>query len=82
VSVDDFPILSYNNHLAIGKAKRCGCYFCLLTFPSTAVVEFTDDRRTALCPNCGIDTLLPDVTDTELLAQGLERWFTGQSDSQ
>lgn len=62
--------------MALEKAHVAGCYFCLSVFAPRTVVEFVDDRDTAVCPHCGIDSVLPGVDDRYLLAQGHVHWFT------
>jgi len=67
---------SRRNRAKVQAAKECGCYFCLRSFPSTDVVDWADlDEMTALCPHCGIDSVLPSVTDKEALIAANERWF-------
>lgn len=77
IDVENYPKLSNHNMSEIKEDTECGCYFCLRTCKGSDIYEFTDNHSTALCPNCGIDALLPNVTDEDLLAEGLERWFTG-----
>lgn len=68
--------MSMRNREGVVAAKECGCYFCLRPFPATDVVAWTDqDEMTALCPICGIDSVLPGVTDVDVLAAAHERWF-------
>jgi hypothetical protein len=45
------------------RAAICGCYYCLATFPSGDIHEWRDDSQTAVCPRCGIDSVLPDEID-------------------
>lgn len=57
----------------------CGCFSCLETFDSSDVVETCDNGQTALCPNCGIDSVLSEtrtlkITDS-LLSQMYNRYF-------
>jgi hypothetical protein len=45
-------------------ADVCGCYYCLSTFAPSTIEEWTDfDHngvgRTALCPQCGVDAVIP-----------------------
>lgn len=45
----------------------CGCFSCLHIFPSEDVIDWIDDGETPLCPTCGMDSVMPGVTDvTEL----------------
>ncbi len=46
----------------IKSSERCGCFYCLEIFEPCAVKEWTDTdhpgSETALCPNCGIDSVI------------------------
>ncbi len=49
----------------IEASNICGCFYCLAIFPSSSIEEWTDDDAsgigtTALCPKCGIDSVLGD----------------------
>lgn len=59
----------------IKKSSKCGCFFCLSVQDSSDVVEFVDNGDTGLCPRCGIDSLLPNVTDMKVLKDRCERSF-------
>lgn len=67
-----FELSRYNRTLIAGK--RCGCYYCLETFDSTDVVEYTNNDKTAICPKCGIDAVIPS-TDVVLLSKAHDFWF-------
>lgn len=76
VFVEQACSMSRHNKQAVRDENECGCYFCIRSFPSSAVVEFADrNADTALCPNCGIDSVLPGVTDKAILSTAHERWF-------
>ena len=76
VLVEQACSMSRHNKQAVRDENECGCYFCIRSFPSSAVVEFADrNADTALCPNCGIDSVLPGVTDKAILSTAHERWF-------
>jgi hypothetical protein len=53
---------SANHRLAIEASAICGCFYCLETFSPRAITEWTDDvagmGTTALCPHCGIDSVI------------------------
>jgi hypothetical protein len=62
----------------------CGCFYCQTKFPPRNIKEWVDPRRsptgaTALCPNCGIDSVIGDAAGFPLTADFLadmhERWF-------
>lgn len=76
--IENYPTLSRNNLLE----KNCsefGCYFCQSIIKREDIEDTCDNGETAICPKCSVDSLLPGITDTELLAKGLERWFTRES---
>jgi hypothetical protein len=54
---------SFQNRDQVTAARVCGCFYCLATFPGAAVQAWVDDGKTALCPRCGVDSVLPDVVD-------------------
>ena len=53
---------------AVRASNQVGCFYCLAIFPSTDVSEWVEEDPkcprgpglTALCPKCGIDSILPD----------------------
>lgn len=76
MSLSRLQELSFDNREALGKSALFGCFFCISTDASPRIKKWTDNGVTALCPRCGIDAVLPGVTDTKLLAAMCERWFT------
>lgn len=65
--------LSFNNKLKIQLCEpnnKGSCFHCCEIFPLSEITEFTSQRRdekgTAICPKCGIDSVIPmeiDVID-------------------
>ena len=57
----------------------CGCFYCLAIFPLDEVAEWTDDENTALCPKCGIDSVIGSASEypitTEFLQRMNQHWF-------
>ena len=74
----------YNRYL-VEISKECACYYCLRTFPPEKIDKWVDTReidgkgQTAICPFCGIDSVLPDAAcfsiSPEFLAAMHEYWF-------
>jgi hypothetical protein len=77
--LEDAHKLSSLHRGAIQASKVCGCFYCLSTFNPEFIKEWTDSNRTALCPKCGIDSVLPEsdmyILDFEFLHQMYEVWF-------
>jgi hypothetical protein len=54
---------------------ECGCFYCCRTFPPTEVTRWVGaDEKTALCPHCHIDAVVPQ-TDPAFLRRMREFWF-------
>ncbi len=72
--------LSLANEEAVRRSELCGCFNCNETFAAGEITRWYEDRdgRTALCPRCGIDSVLPGSL-IELSADFLEEmqkyWF-------
>ena len=63
---------------AVLAADLCGCFYCLFTFPPSSIVEwvdFDDDGvgQTALCPRCGIDSVVPSKPSRPVTLDLLQR---------
>lgn len=58
------------NKTVIEKSQLAGCYYCCCTFQASEVYEYVDENDdTALCPKCGIDTVLGDATGLPITNQ-------------
>lgn len=55
----------------------CGCYYCLKHFPWEQIEIFIDGGDTAVCPHCGVDSVIHShkPIDGEYLKGQQERWF-------
>lgn len=53
----------------------CGCFCCLQTYAADEVIDWVDDGETPLCPFCGVDAVLPGVTDLATLWRLRDRRF-------
>ncbi len=42
----------------VEASGRCGCFFCFRTFPPSLIKTWTDSDQTALCPSCGVDSVI------------------------
>ena len=72
---------SFANYEAIKQSKQCGCFYCKKIFGPSEVVEFVTENNgemTAICPYCGIDSVIQDVDieiTTEILDEMNTYWF-------
>ena len=73
----------------LARSERAGCFYCCATYPPSEIEDWingpqletgdTADGVTALCPRCGIDSVLPSAApiqlDEQLLAEMHHYWF-------
>jgi len=69
-----------NNKPMLIKDKKCGCFYCLSIFNPSEILEWIPDTAgTALCPKCGIDSVIGKSSGypitKEFLAEMNEYWF-------
>jgi len=74
-----------HRHL-VERANICGCFHCTAVFPAAEIDIWCDDPdggltgTTAICPRCGIDSVLPDnipgvELSPSLLSEMRHYWF-------
>lgn len=82
---------SANHREEVLASGRCGCFYCLQVFPSSKITDWVDwppetpDElqlrlgTTALCPYCGIDSVIAETAGYPLehsfLADMRQYWF-------
>ncbi len=69
-----------NNKPMLLHDRKCGCFFCLSIFAPSEIHEWVHDaKETALCPYCGIDSVIGEssgypITE-EFLSKMKDYWF-------
>jgi len=70
---------SSHNREDIRKSDECGCFCCCKQFDPDEIKEWIDNGSTALCPFCGVDSVLGNVTgikiSQDLLIDMYKKWF-------
>lgn len=71
---------SANHRSELAASQHCGCFYCCSVFLPTEIEDWCDEGRTALCPHCGIDSVIGDasnfqVTKPEFLKEMNRYWF-------
>lgn len=71
---------SINNKSDLEKDRKCGCFFCLRIFDPQEITEWIEDvSGTAICPYCGIDSVIGSYTGYPITPAFLEKmhryWF-------
>lgn len=75
---------SYKNRATVEVSSICGCFHCLSTFDPKEVTQWIDGPigagMTALCPRCGIDSVLGSASAPTINARFLtlmrDYWFS------
>lgn len=69
---------SYNKEL-VGLADKCYCFYCKESMASGEIVDYADEGQTAICPKCGIDSIIPDSIpeplDEDIISEMNAYWF-------
>ena len=74
---------SIRNREEVLASERCGCFYCCSRFAPAEIQEWVDERKggeqTALCPKCGIDSVIGSASGYPTSRVFLERmkayWF-------
>ncbi|MCL2737278.1 MAG: cytoplasmic protein [Alphaproteobacteria bacterium] len=68
-----------NNKEALAKDKICGCFYCCEIFNPDEINEWIPNETTAMCPYCGIDSVISESSGypitKEFLVQMKKHWF-------
>ena len=74
---------SNNNRDAIEANAVCGCFYCCRLFSNkdAPIEEWIDGGETALCPFCGIDSVLSVASVPHIISSGFlksmhDYWFS------
>ncbi|MBE6253923.1 MAG: hypothetical protein E7105_00160 [Prevotella sp.] len=79
---------SFRNEVMIANSEVCGCFYCNSIFKPEEVTLWCDDdgkgARTALCPRCGIDSVLGNACGVKIVPNLLDlmhcQFFGGDLD--
>ena len=71
---------SANHQSQLLKDKKCGCFYCLHIFSPSEIIEWIKDiDGTAICPYCGIDSVMGESSGHPITHSFLEEmnkyWF-------
>lgn len=74
-----------NHRAEIERSTLCGCYYCCSAFVPSDIHEWVTDAggdEFAMCPRCGIDAVIGDVSgypiSKDFLLQMNLYWFDGE----
>ena len=69
-----------NHKNELTKDKICGCFYCLEIFsPNEIEMWINEGDGTAICPYCGIDSIIGESSNCEITKEFLDEmnkyWF-------
>lgn len=73
------------NRVELEASARCGCFFCFRTFPTVSITAWIDSSQTALCPKCGVDSVIGSASEHRLddaFLRRMHQQFFGQRSKQ
>lgn len=56
---------SFKGRLELEAAEKCGCYYCQAIYEPSSINEWVDKQKTALCPKCGVDAVIPYIPEID-----------------
>jgi hypothetical protein len=70
---------SVRNRVEVLRSATCGCIHCLVTFDTSEIKNWIDTGQTAVCPHCGMDSVIGSESGLDLTGDFLnsmrDRWF-------
>lgn len=85
--LEEISGMAFKNRQLLEASEFCGCYYCCKIFKADSITEWVEEKRsggggfTALCPHCGIDSVIPQNTqalselNTKLLKSLQQKFF-------
>lgn len=68
---------SINNKIELETAEKCICIYCNAEFTYNKIKDWIDNNTTALCPCCGLDTVIDKslIKDKKQLENLYKKYF-------
>ena len=65
---------SSNHKSELLNDKKCGCFYCLEIFNPNEITEWIkDESGTAICPYCGIDSIIGESSGYPITLEFLKK---------
>lgn len=65
----------YRNREMLEKDKKCGCFYCCKVYDPKEIDEWCDDDDTAICPHCGIDSVISESSGYPMTEKFLKEMY-------
>ena len=74
---------SSNHYDEIMTSEICGCFYCQKTYKPSEIKEWIDVGTCAICPKCGIDSVIGSASGfpitQDFLGKMCDHWFSAAS---
>ena len=85
VKVVDPALVAAHKHASqhrveLEASSRCACFFCFKTFHPSTIKSWIDAKQTALCPGCGVDSVIGSASEMRIddtFLRNMHRHFFG-----
>lgn len=70
----------FQNRKILKQSKKCACFYCNNIFSPAEIEIWCDGNTTALCPYCGIDSVIGDAAKYPLIPEfilAMHRYWFG-----
>jgi hypothetical protein len=54
------------HRVAVEASAQCVCFSCFARFKPAAITKWIDAQQTALCPKCGLDSVLGEASGSRI----------------
>jgi hypothetical protein len=61
--------------LPIDPEQKCGCYWCRRIFLAKEITDWVEEEGMALCPHCGMDSVVLETIDMSLTPERLNSLY-------
>ena len=63
---------TFENKHFLEHTDKCGCFYCKKIFNPNEIQEWCDQQMTAICPYCGVDSIIPETDKIKITNELLE----------
>ncbi len=67
-------LCTYNRE-ALKNSAWCGCFYCKNIYDPKEITDWLDGGKTALCPRCGIDSVIYETKKYDLTQKFLQKMY-------
>ena len=77
--IQNFPTLAMKNKSSLTLSDQAGCFHCCKIFKTENIKHWTDNEKTAICPECSIDSVVGNncgfILNEDILKKANQMWY-------